>query len=168
MRELELAELLAGSLRLRLIDLEGAQIDQRTLGALKESVATKYEMIPVRVDDQVIEVATANPLDAEGIKAVEFATGRRVQLIVTTRTQIQWALKNWYRMDEALDEFLTKEPSEASFNELIDDGTELADVQGSTELPPVVKLTVEATLKAGSPVGPCASAAISCALSTLS
>jgi type IV pilus assembly protein PilB len=141
MRELELAELLAGSLRLRLIDLEGAQIDQRTLGALKESVATKYEMIPVRVDDQVIEVATANPLDAEGIKAVEFATGRRVQLIVTTRTQIQWALKNWYRMDEALDEFLSKEPTEASFNELIDDGTELADVQGSTELPPVVKLT---------------------------
>jgi len=147
-RELELAELLASSLRLRLIDLESMQIDQRTVGALKESLALRYEVIPIRVDDQVIELATANPLDAEGLKAVEFATGRRVQLMVTTRTQIQWALRNWYRMDEALDEFLSQAPTEGQLNELHDEGVELRDVQQGTELPPVVKLTEIILVKA--------------------
>jgi type IV pilus assembly protein PilB len=141
-RELELAELLAASLRLRLIDLESAQIDQRTLSSLKEALAVKYEVIPIRVDEQVIEIAIANPLDAEAIKAVEFATGRRVQLMVTTRTQIQWALRNWYRMDEALGEFLNQQaPTEGQLAELHDEGIELRDVQQGTELPPVVKLT---------------------------
>ena len=139
-RELELAELLAASLRLRLIDLESAQIDPRTLAALKESLAVKYEVIPIRADEQTVEIATANPLDVEGLKAVEFATGRRVQLMVTTRTQIQWALRNWYRMDEALDEFLAQAPADGQLSELHDDGLELRDVQQGTELPPVVKL----------------------------
>ncbi|HWP65799.1 MAG TPA: ATPase, T2SS/T4P/T4SS family [Candidatus Limnocylindria bacterium] len=139
-RELELAELLAASLRLRLIDLESAEIDPRALAVLKESLAAKYEIIPVRVDEQTIEIATANPLDVEAIKAVEFATGRRVQLIVTTRTQIQWALRNWYRMDEALDEFLSQAPADGQLSELHDDGLELRDIQSGTELPPVVKL----------------------------
>jgi type IV pilus assembly protein PilB len=140
-RELELAELLAASLRLRLVDLESTQIDARTLGAIKEPLAVRYEVIPIRVEEQTIEVATANPLDVEAIKAIEFATGRRVQLIVTTRTQIQWALRSWYRMDEALDEFLSKAPTDGLLNELHDDGLELRDIQSGTELPPVVKLT---------------------------
>jgi type II secretory ATPase GspE/PulE/Tfp pilus assembly ATPase PilB-like protein/ActR/RegA family two-component response regulator len=139
-RELELAELLASSLRLRLIDLETTQFDQRTLAALKESLALRYEVIPIRVDDQVIELATANPLDVEGLKAIEFATGRRVQLMVTTRTQIQWALRTWYRMDEALDHVLSQAPVDGQLNELHDDSVELRDLQQGTELPPVVKL----------------------------
>src|SRR5262245_1032537 len=139
-RELELAELLASSLRLRLIDLESTQIDQRTLAALKESLAIRYEMIPIRVADQMIELATANPLDVEGVKAVEFATGRRVQLMVTTRTQIQWALRTWYRMDEALGHVLSQAPADGHLNELHDDSVELRDLQQGSELPPVVKL----------------------------
>src|SRR5690348_6977508 len=70
-RELELAELLAASLRLRLIDLESAQIDPRTLAVIKEPLAVKYEVIPIRVEEQTIEIATANPLDVEAIRAVE-------------------------------------------------------------------------------------------------
>jgi type IV pilus assembly protein PilB len=140
-RELELAELLAAGLRLRLIDLESAQIDQRTISAIKETVAVRYEVIPIRVDDHMIEIATANPLDVDAIRAVEFASGRRVQLLVTTRTQVQWALRNWYRMDEALGEFLSQAPAEGQFSELHDEGLDLRDVQQSTELPPVVKLT---------------------------
>jgi type II secretory ATPase GspE/PulE/Tfp pilus assembly ATPase PilB-like protein/CheY-like chemotaxis protein len=147
-RELELAELLAASLRLKLIDLETTQIDQRTVAVLKESLAVRYGVIPIRADEQVLELATANPLDVEAFKAIEFATGRRVHLMVTTRTQVQWALRTWYRMDEALDDLLSHAPADGQLNELHDDSVELRDLQQGTDLPPVVKLAEMILLQA--------------------
>jgi chromosome segregation ATPase len=85
--ERELAELLARTLRLRFVERSAVSPDPAAAEVLSESVATQYGVVPVRIDGGTIEVATANPLDFEALKAVEFATGRRVRAIVTTRAE---------------------------------------------------------------------------------
>ena len=80
----DLAALLANTLRLRVIDLTTYPLDANVTRELKENIATRYEVVPISIDDRSIEVVTANPLDLEGLKAVEFATGKRVQAVVAT------------------------------------------------------------------------------------
>jgi type IV pilus assembly protein PilB len=139
--EKDLAVLLATTLRLRLIDLTSYPFDPQLSRELKESTATRYELVPIRVEERAIEIATANPLDLDAVKAVEFATGKRVQLVVATRQEVRDALGHVYRLQESLDQFLQHVPDEqVTLNELRDDGGDLRTIAKEAELPPVVKL----------------------------
>src|SRR6266404_3346488 len=139
--EKDLATLLATVRHLRLVDLTTYPFDPQLSRELKEAVATRYDVVPVRVEGSTIEIATANPLDIDALKAVEFATGKRVQVLVASRVEIQDALAHVYRLQESLDQFLQNVPEESvTLNELRDDGDDLRSIAHEAELPPVVKL----------------------------
>src|SRR5262245_29666885 len=140
--ERDLALLLANALRLKLIDLASFPLDTQVARALKEAVATKYEVIPIRLDEGVIEVVTANPLDHEALKAVEFNTGRRALASVATRVEVHDALAHAYRLQESLEEFLqgVSDDEPIAATQLHDDGADLRTIAKDSELPPVVKL----------------------------
>jgi type IV pilus assembly protein PilB len=140
--EKDLAVLLATTLRLRLIDLTTYPLDPQVARELKETVAARYELVPVKIDEGTIEVATANPLDIDALKAVEFATGKRAVAVVATRVEVLDALAHAYRLQESLEQFLQHVPNNDSvtLNELQDDGGDLRTIAREAELPPVVKL----------------------------
>jgi type II secretory ATPase GspE/PulE/Tfp pilus assembly ATPase PilB-like protein/ActR/RegA family two-component response regulator len=140
--ERELASLLSTTLRLRVIDLAAFPLDQQVARVLRESIATKYEVIPVGLEEGTVEVAMVNPLDQEAVKAIEFNTGRRVKAAVATRQEIRDALAHCYRLQESLDQFLQNIPDEGkvSITELVDDGGDLKQLAGESQLPPVVRL----------------------------
>ncbi len=140
--ERDLATLLSTTLRVRLLDLASFPLDQQVARVLRESIATKYEVVPVALEEGTVEVAMANPLDQEALKAIEFNTGRRVRPAVATRQEIRDALAHCYRLQESLDEFLQNIPDEGkvSITELMDDGVDLKRLAGESELPPVVRL----------------------------
>ncbi|HEY2387783.1 MAG TPA: ATPase, T2SS/T4P/T4SS family [Candidatus Binatia bacterium] len=139
--EKDLAVLLATTLRLRIIDLTSYPFDPGLSRELKEAVAIRYNVVPIRIDERTIEVATANPLDIDALKAVEFATGKRVQAVVATRPEISDALTHVYRLQESLDQFLQHVPDESlTVNELREEGGDLRAAVREAELPPVVKL----------------------------
>ncbi len=139
--ERDLAALMATTLRLRQIDLTAYPFDPGLARELKEAIATRYEIVPLRIDERTIEVATANPLDLDGLKAVEFATGKRVQAVVASREEIRDGLAHVYRLHESLDQFLQHVPDESlTVTELRDAGNDLRTIAREAELPPVVKL----------------------------
>ncbi|MBI3768144.1 MAG: Flp pilus assembly complex ATPase component TadA [Deltaproteobacteria bacterium] len=139
--EKDLAVFLATTLRLRLIDLTSYPFDPQMARELKEPIATRYNVVPIRLDEHSIEVATANPLDIEALKAVEFATGKRVHALIATRQEVHDALAHVYRLQESLDQFLQHVPDESvTLNELRDEGNDLRTIAREAELPPVVKL----------------------------
>ena len=141
MSEKDLALLLATTLRLRLIDLTSFPLDPQIARELKEGIAVRYEVVPIRIEGGTIEVVTANPLDLDGLKAVEFATGKRVTAVVATQVEVRDALAHAYRLQESLEQFLQHVPDEGSvtLNELAED-TDLRTIAKDAELPPVVKL----------------------------
>jgi type IV pilus assembly protein PilB len=92
----QLAERLAPALRLRLVDLSSHVVDPIVTRLVKETLVSKYEIIPLRLEGNTLDVATVNPLDLEALKAIEFATGKRVHFVVAPRTEIQEAIKHTY------------------------------------------------------------------------
>jgi type IV pilus assembly protein PilB len=141
MTDRQLAELLAPALKLRLVDLASHSVDPVVTRLMKETLVTKYEALPLRLDGNVLDVASANPLDLEALKAIEFATGKRVHFVVASRTEIHDAIRHTYRLEESLEQFLQNVPDqEISLTELQDDGRDLRMLVADAELPPVVKL----------------------------
>ena len=141
--ERDLAALLADSLRLPLLDMTSIAVDPQLTRLVKEGLATKYQVVPVRLEDGVITVATTNPLDLDALRAVEFATGKRTQAAVATRTELRDALTHAYRLEESLDQFLKNVPdaNEALMvTELREEGSDLRTIAQNAELPPVVRL----------------------------
>jgi type IV pilus assembly protein PilB len=141
--ERDLAVLLADSLRLPLLDMTSIAVDPQLTRLVKEGLATKYQVVPVRLEDGVITVATTNPLDLDALRAVEFATGKRTQAAVATRTELRDALTHAYRLEESLDQFLRNVPaaSEALMvTELREEGSDLRTIAQNAELAPVVRL----------------------------
>ncbi len=138
----DLALLLAETLRLKIVDLTTYPLDANVTRLLKETIATRYEVVPIAIHDRTIEVATANPLDLDGLKAVEFATGLRVQAVVATHIEVKDALAHTYRLQESLEQFLQLVPASESLvvNELEDEGADLRTIAADAELPPVIKL----------------------------
>ena len=141
MTDRQLAETLAPALRLRLVDLASRTVDPVVTRLVKEALVTKYEVLPLRLDGNTLDVATVNPLDLEALKALEFATGKRVRFVVATRTEIHDAIKHTYRLEESLEQFLQNVPDQdLAMTELHDDGRDLRMLAADAKLPPVVKL----------------------------
>ena len=65
----ELARLLAKDLGLSFVDLAAHPIDPAVTSLLREELATRYDVVPLGVDNGTLIIATANPLDREGLRA---------------------------------------------------------------------------------------------------
>jgi type II secretory ATPase GspE/PulE/Tfp pilus assembly ATPase PilB-like protein/ActR/RegA family two-component response regulator/predicted RNA-binding Zn-ribbon protein involved in translation (DUF1610 family) len=139
LRERELAGLLSDALRLPLLELANIVLPRELAGALREQVATSHEVVPIRVEERTIEIAIANPLDREAVRAVEFATGRTVRVAIAPSTDIRRAIANLYRLDDSLTEFLGRFDEDGTIEAVVD-GSEHDFGAGDTEMPPVVKL----------------------------
>jgi hypothetical protein len=95
-----MAELLAARLHLPLLET-GSDVDVAAAALLSPAVATRCGVAPVSLQGDTLEVATANPLDLDTVKTVEFATGRRVRLRVTMPETLRRILGRLYGGEEA-------------------------------------------------------------------
>jgi type IV pilus assembly protein PilB len=139
--EEQLAVALAGRLRLPYVNLATCTLDPDTVRLIREELATKYRVVALRQEGTSLIVATANPLDHDGARAIEFATERRVRLVVATSSAIVDALGRAYHFDAALSAYLDRVSSDDTpVAELEDETADLESLKRQTSLPPVVKL----------------------------
>ncbi len=141
--EEELAETLVKALRLPFVNLATVSLDPAVTSLVREELAMQCQIVPLHVHDHSLVIAAANPLDHGTLRAVEFATGKRVRVEVATQTGIRDALAHAYHLDEALNQYLQGVPDEGEVPvaELKDDTvTDLRNLMRETKLPPVVKL----------------------------
>jgi hypothetical protein len=90
-----LAEAIAARLRLPLLEA-GDAIDPEAATLLAAAVAARCGAIPLGLRGDMLEVATANPLDLDLVKTVEFASGRRVRVRVATPETVRRVLERLY------------------------------------------------------------------------
>ena len=77
-----------------LADFSG--IDPSAVALLDERWARRYGVIPLRLEEGSLLVATSNPLDLDAERAVAFATGHRVRWVEASATEIAQQLARWY------------------------------------------------------------------------
>jgi type II secretory ATPase GspE/PulE/Tfp pilus assembly ATPase PilB-like protein/CheY-like chemotaxis protein len=90
--------------RLKLADLSQAERAARDL--VPEQVARRYHILPVRVTDSFLEIATANPFDLDCEKALAFATGREVRMLLASPGVIRNKIDEDYRPENVIDRLL--------------------------------------------------------------
>jgi type II secretory ATPase GspE/PulE/Tfp pilus assembly ATPase PilB-like protein/CheY-like chemotaxis protein len=130
---------LSDRFRLKIADL--SQSDRAARELVPEPVARRYQVLPVRVTDSYLEIATANPFDLDCEKTLAFATGREVRMLLASPAAIMNKVEELYRPENVIDKLL--EGMEGAEVTQIEDETLVDELTASAEQAaqrPVVRL----------------------------
>ncbi|MGH7644746.1 MAG: ATPase, T2SS/T4P/T4SS family [Gemmatimonadales bacterium] len=98
--------LAALSSRCRLPVAAVARVEPAVVAHVPEPLARRFGVLPLRVTEGSLEVATANPFDLDAEKALAFATGREVRLQLLPPRRIAERLDELYRPETAIEKVL--------------------------------------------------------------
>ena len=141
----EIAALLGSELRVPLVDLKSVPFNEGGTDLVDESMAHRFQLVPIRLQRDLLVVAMANPLDQEALRQVEFATGLRVKPAVAVRSHVLEAIAHVYKREGALDALLADVPDAPNVHLIrtpgdVDDRKELQALTREAEQPPIVKM----------------------------
>src|SRR5438093_1378612 len=131
---------LAARFRMKVAD--ATQIDPKVREVVPETLARRYRILPLRMTDSYLEVATANPFDMHAEKDLAFATAREVRLLLLAPSQINARLDELYRPDKAINKLLSGMESSAEMVQLTEEAPveEIKITEEEASQRPVVRL----------------------------
>jgi len=100
----QILQKLSARFRLKIADV--AHIDPKVHQGVPEQLARRYRVLPLRLTDSFLELATANPFDLDAEKALAFATAREIRMLLLAPSKIAEKLDEMYRPEKALDKLL--------------------------------------------------------------
>jgi len=126
--------------RLKLADV--GQLEPAVKEKVPEQLARRFHILPLRVTDSFLEVATANPFDLDAEKALAFATAREIRTLLLAPSKIAEKLDELYRPEKAVDKLLQGMESSAELVQLSDapPPEEIAISEAEASQRPVVRL----------------------------
>lgn len=118
-------------------DLANVEADARQ--AVPESLARKYRILPLKVSNSAIDIATADPHDLDCERAIGFATGRTVRMNLAAPAGIVDRITEVYRPERTVEKLL--EGMSHYDVQLEDAGEEDVDIAASRASErPIIKL----------------------------
>ena len=99
----KLLSVLRYHLKMPVVDLRKFQIPKKIINLVPIEIAKRCRAVPVKTDEssgkKILFIAMSNPLDLDAIKDIEFASGFRVQPLLTKETDILAALSHYHNID---------------------------------------------------------------------
>jgi len=115
----QLLAAMSGRSRVKLADL--SKPDPRVKEVIPEAMARRYHVLPLRVTDSYVEVATANPYDMDMEKGISFASGREVRMALAAPSKIAALTDEMYRPENVIDKLLEGMGSSADVQQMEDE-----------------------------------------------
>ncbi len=136
----QVIEALSTRFRIKVTDCQDAERSAREI--VPEATARRYGILPLRVTDSYLEIATANPFDLDSEKTLSFATGREVRILLCSPTKIKEKIEELYRPENVIDNLLAGMESDAEVTQLEDqvEAEELKISEAEASQRPVVRL----------------------------
>ncbi|MBM4044923.1 MAG: response regulator, partial [Planctomycetes bacterium] len=115
--------------------------DPHAVERVPAEVATRYGMLPVRIEGEHLVMAMHDPLDLQALDDARFVSGLTVRPVVAPRDQIAKAINWHYRLSEALQD-LTKKVELGADAELDGEMTEaeLEKLRKRSEMAPIIRM----------------------------
>src|SRR5437879_1251789 len=134
--------LTALSARFRLKLAEVLEIDPSVKEKVPEQLARRFHILPLRVTDSFLEIATANPFDLDAEKALAFATAREIRMQLLAPSKINEKLDEMYRPEKTLDKLVQRRERSLELLEHLQDMApdELVASEAEASQRPVVRL----------------------------
>jgi type II secretory ATPase GspE/PulE/Tfp pilus assembly ATPase PilB-like protein len=136
----QILEKLSARFRLKIANV--AHLDLKVHEGVPEQLARRYRVLPLRLTDSFLELATANPFDLDAEKALAFATAREIRMLLLAPSKIAEKLDEMYRPEKALDKLLEGMEGSADLVQLADQTPpeELSISEEEASQRPVVRL----------------------------
>jgi type II secretory ATPase GspE/PulE/Tfp pilus assembly ATPase PilB-like protein/CheY-like chemotaxis protein len=98
-----------------------SQVDSAVREEVPESLVRKFNILPIRITDSFLEVATANPFDMDAEKMLAFATGREVRMLICSPNRIRDKLDELYQKEDVVSKLLEGMTDEVSVTAIVDE-----------------------------------------------
>jgi len=95
-----IADVLSNQLRLERVRLRNTIISPDVVRIIPESVARRYNIVPVSLHGDTLKVAFSDPLDVRAQDELSFLTGYRIEPVVATPSEISQTIENLYSIKE--------------------------------------------------------------------
>ncbi|HEX9785307.1 MAG TPA: ATPase, T2SS/T4P/T4SS family [Opitutaceae bacterium] len=111
MSDAQLAKFLGEFFDLEFVDVSDDDlVDAQAVELVPEAMASRYELIAIRKDGELLTVAMADPLDVRAIDALRVETGFRIRKVIAAREDVKRAIDRWYndpaRLAKSIDTLL--------------------------------------------------------------
>ncbi|MBW1887487.1 MAG: Flp pilus assembly complex ATPase component TadA [Deltaproteobacteria bacterium] len=150
--EEEMAFALAMQLKIPYVDLSDYSIQIEVLESIPLEVTRKFLCIPIALENNILDVAMADPLDLNMIKDLQFITGYSIQPAISTPSQIFDSLQKHYHPEKTLGEVATEfsgdEIMEFLPEESVHEEEDIEDLQDSPFVK-MVDLIIKNAIKKG-------------------
>lgn len=83
-------------LNVPIVELQSQKVSIEAVKLMPEEIATKYMLIPIKAENNVLTVATNNPLDFYAFEDVAIITGMEVLPVLATKKDIEIAIQKYY------------------------------------------------------------------------
>lgn len=95
-KEDEIAQALTVQYGFPYLPLEHYEINQEALKLVPENVSNQYNLIPIDKMGDLLTIAMSNPLNAQAVEDIEMITKCKVEVFVSTMTDISNSIKKYY------------------------------------------------------------------------
>ena len=141
-RRLTTDEAILGAIakRFRLPVAEIGLFDPRLRETLPENLVRRFNVLPLRMTDSYLEVATANPFDIDAEKMLAFATGREVRMLLASPSKIRERAEQLYGGAEEAVHKILGGLEDADVQQLEDEPSDVAASAEEASTAPIVRL----------------------------
>ncbi len=134
------------------VNLDQFDITPDVLKVIPRESAIKHKLIPISKSDETLVVAMCDPSNIFAVDDLKFATGRNVEVVVTSERSIKKSIEKYYGSKEDWESSLKAEESDVVVDQLLEDLDEfvleihedadidLTELSKATEEAPVIKL----------------------------
>lgn len=100
--EIGLMRALESRLKVQYVDISTIELDEKIINLLPEEIAKKYSVIPIDVTDNLLTIASSDPMDFYAIDDIRLATNMEIKVVLSTSSDIQNALSHAYRQQHVV------------------------------------------------------------------
>ncbi len=126
--------------RFRLPVAEIGVLDPRVRENLPENLVRRFNVLPLRMTDSYLEVATADPFDIDAEKMLAFATGREVRMLLAPPSKIRERAEQLYGGAEEAVHKILGGLEDADVQQLEDEPSDVVASAEEASTAPIVRL----------------------------
>lgn len=101
--EIQFIQCLSKRLKIPFVNLNNYPISSAIAQMIQESIAKKYQLVPIAKKDQLLTVAMSDPMNLMAIEEVKLITKCQVNPVIATRQEIDNIIRRCYSGQEAIE-----------------------------------------------------------------
>jgi type IV pilus assembly protein PilB len=138
--ESDILKVLSKELGIPPIDISRISFDEKVLRCVPEKLVRRHMMMPIACLGKSITLATFDPTDVLAVDDIKTVTGCSIDLLLSTKRDIETAIRSFYDTDEREISGLVDDGGEESDIEVILRGGGSTDTARESDSAPIVKM----------------------------